>query len=133
MSDAHYAGGCLCGAVRLTARGERFRVGICHCMDCRKHHHGAVFHTFAVFPESAVEIIGRTAAYKNRHFCPTCGSSLFGRNGDAIDIHVGCLDATSEVTPTYENWVVRREAWLPLFDLSRRYQRDREGSGRTEG
>jgi hypothetical protein len=121
----------LCGAVPLTARGTPYRVGICHCMDCRKHH-GAVFHTFAVFPEKAVLIEGRTTEYKNRNFCPTCGSSLFGRNGDEIEIHVGCLDEPNQVKPTYENWIVRREAWLPSFELALRYQRDRQGNSRTE-
>jgi hypothetical protein len=34
--------------------------------------------------------------------------------------------------PTYENWTVRREAWLPEFPLARRYARNREGTGRSE-
>jgi hypothetical protein len=131
MDETQYCGGCLCGAVPLTARGTPYRVGICHCMDGRKHH-GAVFHTFAVFPEKAVLIEGRTTEYKNRNFCPTCGSSLFGRNGDEIEIHVGCLDEPNQVKPTYENWIVRREAWLPSFELALRYQRDRQGNSRTE-
>ncbi len=131
MSNARLTGGCLCGAVRLTATGAPYRVGICHCLDCRKHH-GAVFHTSAIFPEGAVTIVGATAEYKTRHFCPACGSSLFGRSDDEIEIHVGCLDAPSLVKPTYESWVIRREDWLPPFDVARRYQRNREGTGRTE-
>jgi hypothetical protein len=34
--------------------------------------------------------------------------------------------------PTYELWTVRREAWLPPFPLKRRYERDREATGRFE-
>jgi hypothetical protein len=124
-------GGCLCGAVRLVARDAPYRVGICHCLDCRKHH-GAVFYTFAVFPVASVEITGATAAYKSRHFCPTCGSSVFSRSDDEIEVHVGCLDAPSQVNPTYENWVIRREDWLPPFNVARRYKQNREGAGRTE-
>ena len=131
MDQAVYQGGCLCGAVRLTARGAPYRVGVCHCLDCRKHQ-GAVFHTFAVFPADAVAIAGETRAYGNRNFCPACGSSLFGRNGDEIEVYVGSLDAPSQLRPTYENWVVRREDWLPPFDVVRRYEGDREGKGRTE-
>jgi len=131
MSDTIYAGGCLCGAVRLVMTGAPYRVGICHCLDCRKHY-GAVFHTFAVFPERAVRITGTTAVYRNSHFCPACGSSLFRREGDEIEVHVGCLDAPNQLRPTYEGWVIRREDWLPPFDLARSYQRDREGGGRTE-
>lgn len=131
MSDTNLAGGCLCGAVRIAICGEPYRVGICHCLDCRKHH-GAVFHTSAIFSVDAVTISGATAEYRNRHFCPVCGSALFGRSGDEIEVHVGCLDAPSQLRPTYESWVVRREDWLPPFDVARHYQQDREGKGRSE-
>jgi hypothetical protein len=131
MAKDELTGGCLCGAVRMRMIGAPYRVGICHCLDCRKHH-GAIFHTFAVFPAKTVEIAGEVAAYRSRHFCPLCGSSLFGRTGDEIEIYVGCLDAPSQVKPTYENWIIRREDWLPPFDVARRYNRDREGTGRTE-
>lgn len=33
-----FAGGCLCGDVRLVASGRPYRAGLCHCLDCRKHH-----------------------------------------------------------------------------------------------
>ena len=38
-----FSGGCLCGDVRLVASGRPYRVGLCHCLDCRKHH-GALFY-----------------------------------------------------------------------------------------
>jgi hypothetical protein len=53
-----FTGGCLCGNVRIVASGLPYRVGICHCLDCRKHH-GALFHASAVFPQDAVTIDGR--------------------------------------------------------------------------
>ncbi len=63
-------GGCLCGDVRFIATGEPVRVGVCHCMDCRKHH-GAAFFAAAVFPETAVAIEGTVGDYKGRCFLPT--------------------------------------------------------------
>ncbi|AXJ04533.1 aldehyde-activating protein [Pseudomonas fluorescens] len=124
-------GGCLCGEVRIEASGRPYRVGVCHCLDCRKHH-GALFAASAIFPEAAVTISGETHDYAGRHFCPRCGSSVFGRSGDEVEVNLGALDAPDQCQPTYELWTVRRESWLPDFPLSRHYVRDREGTARTE-
>lgn len=125
-----FTGGCLCGAVRLVATGRPWRVGLCHCLDCRKHH-GALFHASAVFPETAVTITGEVHDYEGRSFCPRCGSSVVSRSGDEIEVHLGALDAPDQLTPTYELWTIRRESWLPPFGL-KGYARDREGDGREE-
>jgi len=126
-----FAGGCLCGDVRILACGAPYRVGICHCLDCRKHH-GALFFAAAVFPAEAVAIEGEPRDYAGRFFCPRCGSSVFARSADEIEVHLGALDATDQLIPTYESWVVRRESWLPLFPSTRRYDRDRIASDRSE-
>ncbi|WP_343630982.1 GFA family protein [Roseateles sp.] len=123
--------GCLCGEVRLVAKGRPYRVGLCHCLDCRKHH-GALFHASAIYPQEAVRIDGETHHYAGRHFCPRCGSSVFSRSGDEVEVSLGALDAPDQFTPTYELWTIRRESWLPPFPLAHRYERDREGLGRTE-
>lgn len=126
-----FTGGCLCGKVRLVASGRPFRVGVCHCLDCRKHH-GALFHASAIFHQDAVTIEGETRDYAGRYFCPHCGSSVFARSADEIEVNLGSLDTPDQLTPTYESWVVRREAWLPAFALTRRYERDRDSTGRFE-
>ena len=126
-----FTGGCLCGKVRLVALGRPYRVGICHCMDCRKHH-GAPFHASAIFPQDAVTIEGETRDYAGRHFCPSCGSSVFARSDDEIEVGLGSLDEPNQLVPTYELWTIRREAWLPPFPLTRLYERNREVTGRTE-
>jgi hypothetical protein len=120
-----FDGGCLCGDVRLVATGAPRRVGVCHCLDCRKHH-GALFFAAAIFAQDAVTLAGETHSYAGRHFCPRCGSSVFARSGDEIEVHLGTLDAPDQLVPTYECWVVRRESWLPAFPFARHYARDRE-------
>ena len=124
-------GGCLCGDVRIEATGTPFRVGLCHCLDCRKHH-GALFFAAAIFPEEAVKVEGETNEYAGRHFCPRCGSSVFSRFEDEIEVNLGSLDAPDQLAPTYECWTIRRESWLPRFPTKRLYERDREGIGRSE-
>ena len=120
-----FTGGCLCGDVRIVAAGRPNRVGICHCLDCRKHH-GALFFAAAIFPREAVAIEGEIGDYEGRCFCPRCGSSVFALYEDEIEVHLGALDAPDQMTPTYENWMVRRESWLPPFPTDRHNDRNRE-------
>ena len=77
-------------------------------------------------------IEGETGDYAGRHFCPRCGSSVFSRSGDEIEVNLGAFDAPDRFRPTYELWTIRREAWLPPFPLALRHERDRENTGRTE-
>jgi hypothetical protein len=126
-----FAGGCLCGSVRIEASGRPYRVGLCHCLNCRKHH-GALFYAAAIFSQDSVTVEGETGEYRGRHFCPRCGSSVFARYADEIEVHLGTLDAPDQLAPTYESWIIRRESWLPHFPLKAHYDRDREGQGRFE-
>ena len=126
MVERHSAG-CLCGDIRLTIAGDPYRVGLCHCLNCRKHH-GALFFAAAIFPASAVTVSGETKSFSNRHFCPRCGSSVFARSDDEIEVHLGAFDAPDSFVPTYELWTLRREGWLPPFPLSSHFKRDREAT-----
>jgi len=126
-----FTGGCLCGAVRISASGRPWRVGLCHCLDCRKHH-GALFHASGVLPEGAVTISGEVRDYRGRFFCPLCGSSVFGRSGDEVEVNLGALDEPDRLAPTYELWTIRRESWLPPFPVANCYEGDRRPGGRFE-
>lgn len=125
------SGGCSCEAVRFVASGRPYRVGICHCLDCRKHH-GALFHASAIFPLDAVSIEGETRDFRGRHFCPRCGSPVFARSGDEIEVNLGSLDAPDQFKPTYELWTIRREEWLPPFPATWRYEHNRDEARRSE-
>jgi hypothetical protein len=132
------SGGCLCGAVRIALSGQPYRVGLCHCLDCRKKT-GALFNAFAIYPADQVSITGETATQQIRpgyplYFCRTCASPVYQRQAgsDEVEIFLGTLDEPNRLAPTYELWTVRRESWLPEFDLARHYRHDREGKGRTE-
>lgn len=96
-----FAGGCLCGKVRFVASGRPYRVGICHCLDCRKHH-GALFHAAAIFPQEAVTIEGELRDYAGRCFCPHCGSSVLSRSDDEAEVNLGSLDEPDQFVPSYE-------------------------------
>ena len=80
-SGQRFAGGCLCGGIRFVAEGLAYRVGLCHCLDCRKHG-GAPFGSFAIFPAATVTFSGdelgvyASSAHGRRWFCQNCGCSL---------------------------------------------------------
>ncbi|WP_050602969.1 GFA family protein [Ruegeria sp. 6PALISEP08] len=123
-----FEGGCRCGRLRIMASGCPLRVGVCHCIDCRKHH-GALFYAAAIFPSDAVEISGPSQGFADRFFCPTCGSAVFACSGSEVEVHLGCLDVPNQLTPTYECWVSWREGWLPEFKGMNRFDRDRDEFG----
>src|ERR1700712_5348071 len=106
---------CNCGAIRITALGQPLRVGLCHCTTCRKES-GAPFTANAIWAMASVTVQGDTASWKDvtdtRHFCPSCGSALFGVSDGKgeIEIRMGAFDdAPTDLAPTYELWVNRRE------------------------
>lgn len=123
--------GCLCGAVRVVTTGTPYRVGLCHCLDCRKNH-GALFHGSAIFPQGAVAVTGEVRDFQGRFFCPRCGSPVYAHFDDEIGVNLGAFDAPDAFRPTYELWTIRREAWLPPVPGARQYERNRTGEGRRE-
>ena len=117
VAEATRRGGCNCGKVRIEVRGEPVRAGLCHCLTCRKET-GGPFMAFAVWDASRVSVTGETRSWTattdHRHFCPACGSSLFGTNDKdgEVEVRLGALDeAPSGLTPEYELWTPRREHW----------------------
>ncbi|WAP70060.1 hypothetical protein [Jiella pelagia] len=48
-------------------------------------------------------------------------------NGE-VEVRLGCLDAApTDLEPTYENWVIHRERWLPEVPGAGQNERDRNG------
>ncbi len=118
VAETTRLGGCNGGQVRLEMRGVPVRVGVCHCLTCRKET-GAPFMAFAVWDRGHVTVTGQTqswtASTDHRHFCPVCGSALFGTHDmdSEIEVRLGALDeAPSDLSPDYELWTPRRERWL---------------------
>lgn len=114
------SGGCACGAVRFRSRSEPLRIGLCHCMICRKAH-GAAFNPFVVFKAETVEVTGKPLSWfstpgYDRQFCGVCGSRVIARNGDEVEVSLGSLDQPGLLAPQYESWIVRREPWLRPLD-----------------
>ena len=140
MAEMIRTGGCACGDIRFEARGEPYRVGLCHCLVCRKYH-GAPFNAFAMFSADRVTFTGAapkvyaTSELGRRYFCPACSAPVctkYGRD-DEIELHLGSFDEPNLFAPTYEAWIPRRENWLSeMRSIVRRYSGNRTGRQRTE-
>ena len=115
-------GGCACRQLTFTTRGEPKRVGLCHCMTCRKIT-GSPFGAYVIFAADQVTISGEFRSWSATPavedcFCPVCGSQVFDRDcGSEIELRLGAFDEPNLFTPTYEAWAKRREHWLRTPDL----------------
>ncbi len=104
------SGKCLCGNIAFSADTEIKRMANCHCRDCRAAT-GAAYATLLIVEAAAVAVEGTPKIFKHKadsgadmekHFCPDCGSQLFGRNSnrpDMITIRAGGVDQTDLVKP----------------------------------
>src|SRR5258708_21098957 len=90
--------------------------------------------SIARFRTDDVEMHGQTNSYAStadsgnintRHFCPTCGSRLFGQNSGhpgIINIAVGCVDRSDWFKPERVVYAKDRPDWdvtsttVPNFD-----------------
>jgi hypothetical protein len=126
-------GGCLCARVRYEAAGNPLFAVLCHCRDCQRAS-GTGHVPVMGMPGSSFTVRGETKSYtvrhtsgrsSIRHFCPTCGSLLFGTSEvapDAVSIYVGTLDEPSVFQPKAVLFKRDRYGWdvtagvLPEFE-----------------
>ena len=113
------AGGCLCGAVRFTARLDRTGFGVCHCKMCQRWS-GGPFAAITV-PGDGVdwqgaEAIGRirSSDWAERGWCTLCGSGLFyritapGPHAGDWEIPIGLFDDANGLTLEREIFIDRK-------------------------
>jgi hypothetical protein len=109
--------------------GEPLRIGLCHCLDCRKTS-GSAFVIFGVWPRNAYQGTGEVNAHQGRSFCPCCGSRVVSLRDDEAEIMLGSLDdAPGDLIPQYELWVKRRENWLHNLPWADQFAEDRIDEG----
>lgn len=132
MAENVYEGGCLCGAVRFAAQGERLRFTHCHCGRCRKAS-GAGHTTHLILkPGHLAWHRGEDRLRRYRlpgarrfatAFCAECGSPLPRSVADPpmLVIPAGSLDTDPGLRPQAHIFWTSRAAWscpaagLPTF------------------
>ena len=123
MPDEPFATGqCQCGAVSYTLAAAPLTMGQCHCKDCQRVT-GTGHISLARFNRSDVTIEGTTKTFavkadsgniNTRHFCPDCGSRLFGENSafpGMINVTAGSVDDNSWFSPQRVLYKKTQAAW----------------------
>ncbi len=119
------SGKCLCGNIAFTADTDIKMMANCHCSDCRAAT-GAAFGTLLFVDEAALEVKGAPKVFKHvadsganmeKHFCPDCGSQLFGKNSNrpnTVSLRAGVIDQTDLVKPAVNVYLSSRIASTPI-------------------
>lgn len=115
-------GGCLCGAVRFSARLPKPEIQACHCVQCQRWTGGG---PLMVVKVEDLEMIGedglsafRASEWGERLFCRTCGATITWRMAGAPtgEVAVGLLDDQSGLSVAREIFVDHRPGWLPVWE-----------------
>jgi len=130
-------GGCLCGSIRFAISEVLAPAAYCHCLDCRKCTGSAFNISVPVGVESFKLLSGSSRSFTKagdsgikltRHFCPDCGSPLYGfseRHPDRVYVKAGSIDDPSCVTPAYQSWTSSSVPWAQIPSGLRGYTKDR--------
>lgn len=120
-----HQGGCLCGALRYTLRGEPDWSAHCHCRSCQRAI-GAAFATWVGLKKENFEVtngqisVCNTSPGVERGFCGRCGTSLTyvaeeGWPGQ-ISVLAPTLDDPGIASPTAHVYVEHQLPWVKLDD-----------------
>jgi len=122
-SEAVYAGGCLCGQVRWTARGSPANVRVCHCRSCQAAT-GGPFFARAIFLAERIARTGETTRWPtspriDRLSCARCGTPMFAEPKDPparLAVSLATLDDKAALLPDCHIWVSRKLDWVAIDD-----------------
>lgn len=125
---------CLCGSLRVIARGAPRDVYLCACRNCQKKS-GSAFSYAAVFDADAVSVDGEPRRYRyvadsghwiENAFCPACGGTVFftgeGLPG-LIGIAAGAIEEADLPPPRRMYWCSRRHHWVRVPDGAEEVER----------
>lgn len=87
---------CACGQIGLSVAGKVASMFMCSCLDCQRAT-GTGHSTVVLVPSANLHVEGVTKTYARpadsgatftRHFCPECGTPLYGQSSRAPDLRM---------------------------------------------
>ena len=111
MTAMKLSGGCLCGAVRFSAKPEALEMSVCHCSMCRKWS-GGVFMPVACGDSVEFEASNAIGNYQSskwgqRIFCNKCGSTLMWKmtDGSFHGVAASAFDDQTKFVFTHQGFI----------------------------
>jgi len=117
-------GGCLCGAVRFSARGTPLWSAHCHCHSCRKATASAMATYVGYLRTQVVQTGAEPASHRSspgvvRRFCGTCGTPISyegERWPDQVHLFLCTFDEPESIRPEGHVYTDEQLSWLKLSD-----------------
>lgn len=87
---------CACGAIEVGINGPVLSMLLCSCLDCQKAS-GTGHSSVAIVAATALSVRGAPKSFNRpsdsgaiftRHFCPDCGTPIYGRSSRAPDMRM---------------------------------------------
>lgn len=132
---------CACGAVSIAVKGAIRSMFMCSCEDCQKAT-GTGHSTVALADRGDVTITGETKSFFRpadsgaiftRHFCPQCGTPLFGQSSrapDAIMLPVGFFGTEAKwFAPNQLIFARSHRDWDRIDEALPRHEKYRDRGG----
>ena len=124
MPDPTLEGGCFCGQVRYRVVGPPVLSLHCYCGDCLSVSGTDGYAGMMVAEDHFVHVSGETTPHTRgsksgrtieRHFCPTCGSNLWGATQlGLVSVAAGTLDDPDAFEPTKAVFVSQAPRWARI-------------------
>jgi hypothetical protein len=116
----------LCRAIRYRVTGPPVLSLLCYCRDCLSTSGTDGYAGMMVNESDFEQLSGETATHTRsaesgrvveRHFCPTCGSNLWGATQlGLVSVAAGTLDDPNVFQPTRAAFLSHAPAWARVPD-----------------
>ena len=128
QSTQLHTGGCLCGAIQYTLKGDPTYCGNCHCHTCQKSAGAGVVTWVGIKPENFEITSGEITYYASspghqRGFCSICSSSLTmtGEQYTDVGITASTLDDPALAKPESNVFIDHKPPWIVINESLRNY------------